>query len=205
MKSYSEFVNKFDVKEAIYIEGRSTLQEYYTQYIENTSTKDMAISWELAKWMYTLCANQEVKKILDLGSGFSSVTFRLYKKLEKGIRVYSVDDNKRWVDKTIGFLKNRDLDTTNVLEYKNIQKIKRSVEFDLIFYDLGTMDTRRAEFRNVVEKYLKHKSILIADDLHNNSYKCVLEGVARELGLQVYDLSEVTKDLYGRYSVGITL
>jgi predicted O-methyltransferase YrrM len=109
------------------------------------------------------------------------------------------------VDKTIGFLKNIDLDTINVIEYKDLQEIKRLGTFDLIFYDLGYMDIRRAEFRNVVERYLKPKSILIADDLHNDSYKCVLEGVSRELNLQVYDLSEVTKDSYGRYSVAITL
>ena len=72
------------------------LQPFYENYVSTVSNEIMAISIELSVFLIVLCDMTRPQKILDLGSGFSSFTFRFMKSiLEGGYRpiIWSIDDS----------------------------------------------------------------------------------------------------------------
>ena len=56
--------------------GAYHLRPVYDKYISDISTKNMVISWETSCFLYTIARISGAKKILDLGSGFSSYVLR---------------------------------------------------------------------------------------------------------------------------------
>ena len=56
------------------------IKKYYDKYVSEISTPGMAISLESSLTILSLLEYFKPKSILDLGSGFSSFLFRLYKK-----------------------------------------------------------------------------------------------------------------------------
>ena len=60
--------------------NNSILAKYYDDYITQVSSSSMAISLESASTIFTLVNFLKPKSILDLGSGFTSLLFRLYRK-----------------------------------------------------------------------------------------------------------------------------
>ena len=54
------------------------LRPAYEEYVASISTPDSAISLEIAALALILCRMRRPRRILDLGSGFSSWVFRYY-------------------------------------------------------------------------------------------------------------------------------
>ena len=73
-KKYSQLKNFSRVEKDV----RKELFAYYRKYLSNISSKDMAISLELSVFLIIVCRILKPKRILDLGSGFSSFIFRYY-------------------------------------------------------------------------------------------------------------------------------
>lgn len=70
------------------------LKPAYDRYIRKISSKDMAVSWETSCFLYAAAKIRGCRKILDLGSGFSSYVLRAYSmNTHNGTLVYSIDDN----------------------------------------------------------------------------------------------------------------
>jgi len=83
------------------------LKPYYKNYCKNVSPDSQALSLKASVYCYNYCVKNKPRKIIDLGSGFTSFVLRLYQKNfsteDFKIYVYSVDDNKKWLNKTYNF------------------------------------------------------------------------------------------------------
>jgi len=174
------------------------LKQQYKVYTKKVSTKVMAISYELAQFMWNYINDNNCKKILDLGSGFSSVVFRYYKQDNEKIQVVSVDTSQEWLDKTKQYLNKLNLNTDNLYTFDEFKQMKK-YKYDFILYDLGNMITR-AENLDLVLSYKKKNGVIIVDDVHKEVYRNKVHNFCASHNLQYTPLKE-TIDVYGRYSV----
>ncbi len=169
----------------------------YKNYITKVSHPEMAISLELAAFLYALCETVKPKTVVDLGSGFSSYVFRIYAKANKDVTVYSVDDNKKWLRKTATFLKNNRLSVNNLYFWPEFNLRQR--QFDLVLHDLGDMNVRSVTIANAVS-LVKPGGYLVLDDLHFAMYRPYVKQEVRQNGGYFIGLRQFTKDQYGRYA-----
>jgi predicted O-methyltransferase YrrM len=177
----------------------SQLKPIYNHYVEDVSSREMAMSFELATFLFGLCELVEPKKILDLGSGFSSFLFRTYaSQADDGTTVTSVDDSPEWLDRTREFLEERGLSSQRLCEWAAFSSNGHGT-FDLVFHDLGSMETR-AEALPAVLNMATQPGFVILDDVHKRGYERVVKQVTDQRDLQVYSLRSHTLDEYGRFS-----
>lgn len=177
------------------------LKDNYTNYTTNVSDPKMAVSLELAVFLYTLCLVFKPQSILDLGSGYSSFVFTSYKReSERTVKLWSVDDNSKWLTKTRVYLKREKWQPTRFLSWKTLEKMGLSkLPFELILYDLGTMSTRKRFFHYLL-KHARKGTIIIVDDMHMLDYQRLVRKLVNEEEVQFYSLKSFTKDSYHRFA-----
>ena len=175
------------------------LLPYYKEYIRDVSRPDMAASLELAVFMYTVCKLNGYSKLLDMGSGFSSFVFRLYASETPGVRVYTVDDDAAWLEKTRQFLQQHKLDVKNIFELKEFLSLRES-DFDCILHDLNFVEAR-INHVDLLMQIAKHNGMVIFDDAHKPDYRVALLSKLKGSSAKLYDLKPVTRDGYGRFSL----
>jgi predicted O-methyltransferase YrrM len=174
------------------------LQPYYKEYISEVSTPDMAVSFQASIFLYTLTTIKKPRRILDLGSGFSSFIFRLCSMNGLDIiDIYSVDDNQQWLDKTRSYLIAQGTRSDNMLHWQDFQTLNVS-KFDLIFHDLGDMDVR-SESLPWVLNLLDRGGIIILDDMHKSNYRASTSRLLSKSGFMRYSMRRYTLDEFGRF------
>jgi predicted O-methyltransferase YrrM len=159
----------------------------------------MAVSSELSEFLLVLCNIIKPKRILDLGSGFSSFVFRQYM-VNAPLKpdVWSVDDSPFWLEKTHEFLAANSLPNENLITWDLF--LKKNVEtFDLILYDLGSMDIRRKMISKIAP-LINSNGAMVMDDTQFTSYRRYARQIFKECDLDYYSLKFFTRDKYGRYS-----
>ncbi len=184
-------------------ESREGLQPHYEEYISGISVPQWAISLELSAFLMVLCNISKPKRILDLGSGFSSFVFRSYI-LRRSCKptVWSVDDCPEWLDKTRAFLAAHNLSVENLSTWATFVEQKHDT-FDFILHDLGCLELRKQTLSTVL--VLAHPSgIVILDDIHKKRYEPYVKQVLRKSSLKYYSLKLYTTDRFGRYSMLVT-
>jgi len=175
------------------------LSPYYQIYTTSISPDDMAISLQLASFIFAFCDTIKPKRILDLGSGFSSFVFRLYaKKQPAKVDIWSVDDDLKWLIKTRGFLARYRLKPYHLVSW---QAFKRQplTQFDLILNDLDIIQTRIKTLVWVL-KLLSPNGWLILDDMQIPMYESFVKPLAKEKNIEFFSLRRLTVDRYRRYS-----
>jgi len=172
------------------------LSKAYMEYTGRVSSPDMAISIEAAAFLWVLCENLQPNSILDLGSGFSSFVFRSYAST-RSATIRTVDDDPRWLERTTEFLSAHRLPTENMTIWGEAA-LKSTDLFDLIFYDLGGMDTRAREFPILLQQ-VAHKTVLVLDDMHKEEYIPAVEQELRAGRWRYFDAGLYTMDHYGRF------
>ena len=118
---------------------RRRLLPAYRAYTATISPDPIAISLELAVFLYVICEATNPSTLLDLGSGFSSYVFRSYAKSKDKFSApvtYSVDDSTEWLDETRRFLQHHDCDCHNLWTWDEFVKHDRP-SFDLVLQDMG--------------------------------------------------------------------
>ena len=177
----------------------SKLKPAYTEYTTEISHDGIAASLETSVFLYTLATIKQPKRILDLGSGFSSFTFRLYSmSTPNDVAVYSVDDNSDWLDRTRSFLTVHGVQADNLFDWSEFREINWS-RFDLIFHDLGSMELR-GESLPFVSGLVDHNGIIVLDDIHRRRYRRIAVQEVRKEGLTLISLRQHTLDSFGRFS-----
>lgn len=172
----------------------------YDYYIKNISREDMAISLELSLFLWELLLQKRPKYILDLGSGFSSYIFSLYKmKYNKESVIVSIDDDKKWIDKTIDFLRNDNLDTNNVFILLDDYNFKNDSLFDFILLDLNFVEKRKNYILPCLNK-LKKDGLILFDDVHKIEYGINVINRTKGKVTKLYNIENYVKDKYNRYS-----
>ena len=179
-------------------DSRTLIEPVYRTYVERVSSPAWAVSLETACVLYALCMIARPRAILDLGSGFSSVTFRLYARAcTTGCVIRSVDDNPQWLNRTRVFLASLGLSTEGLMEWSEFRR-KKSY-YELIFHDLGDMPLRAASLEFILG-LRADTGWVILDDMHKGNYAPFAETVCAAAGLQLYPLRDLTLDRYGRFA-----
>jgi predicted O-methyltransferase YrrM len=172
--------------------------EMYNNYINNISSAGMAMSLELASYLYAICFAVSPKISIDYGSGFSSFVIRYYKKaLNLSIKVISVDDNHSWLLKTEGFLKENGVDSSN-LEGFNVESFSKTTKIDLIFYDLNFVEERVKYLEEVINQ-LSSNGFIVFDDVHKRDYMVEVIRVLKKNRFKYYKIN--CDDKFGRFSI----
>lgn len=178
---------------------REALRPAYEQYIREVSSPDMAASLELATFLFVLCKANGYRKVVDLGSGFSSYVFRLYARETSGVEVISVDDDAQWLKRTKDFLVVHGLDTSGMMTID--QFISQNQDgFDCILHDLNFVEERIKYVQRLLPM-VRPGGLMVLDDVHKPDYMLgTLEILSLAPG-KIYSLSPATLDRYGRYSM----
>ena len=113
--------------------SRCRLIDKYNHYITNVSIGNSAASIEAASLLDVIARNNKVQRILDLGSGFSSFLDDI-KDASSPVEVWSVDTDAMWLDKTAQYLKENELDVSNLFHWDEFTE--KFEKFDLIFVDI---------------------------------------------------------------------
>ncbi len=159
----------------------------------------MAASFQTSSFLYTVSSIKRPSRILDLGSGFSSLVFRLYcKEADHTVEIFSVDDSKDWLEKTRSFFLNYEMGPDNLLHWQDFCKLNE-VGFDLIFHDLGSMELRAETLPHVLT-LLDHDGLIILDDMHSEYYRPIAVKTLKEAGFYRYSVRKFTLDKFGRFS-----
>lgn len=176
------------------------LRPAYRHYIDNVSNNFMAASLESSAFLYSMARTMQPKNIVDLGSGFSSLVLRKYAaEASNNPLVWSVDDHGGWLEKTAEFLQHMDSPSDNLLEWPDTTPID-DMKFDLIFHDMGNMNTR-ADALPWVTDHLSENGYVILDDMHKSDYRKKAMRHMQQEGIECYSLRALTHDYLGRFAV----
>lgn len=200
--SYTHFESKYATltQEDLH-KAAQKLKPYYEQYITQVSRADMAMSLELAAFVYALCVKKGFKTLLDLGSGFSSFVYRLYASEHAGVLVLSVDDDAQWLEKTKGYVRQHGLPDASMLTLD--QFLKQPVnQFDCVLHDLNFVEVRINYVQRVFEA-TANSGVLILDDVHKPDYLYQVLDMLNEQSISIYDLKPVTLDSYNRFALAV--
>jgi len=181
-------------------EFRNRIFPHYDEYIHRVSNEIMTASLELCLFLLSLCEFHRPKRILDLGSGFSSFLFRSYAAgADPEPEVWSVDDSAEWLEKTRSYLAAHDLPVANLLTWDALVA-RDAGRFDLVLYDLGGFDFRKDSFPRVLE-FSGENAFLVVDDMHAAEFGRSVIRHLRKAGLPYFSAWTYTNDKYGRYSL----
>lgn len=171
----------------------------HEEYIHTISSPSMAASLELAASLYGLCAVKQPKRLLDLGSGFSSYAFRKWAAENPGTTVVSVDDDAAWLEKTRDYLRERGVSTDGVITF---DEFLRSDErnFDIILHDMNFVEVRRNYIDEVIQRAAPGGWMLF-DDVHKTGYFHDVMRKLRTHRLRGHDFRPSTFDSFQRYTL----
>jgi predicted O-methyltransferase YrrM len=173
---------------------RRRLLPAYRAYTATISPDPIAISLELAVFLYVVCEATNPNAMLDLGSGFSSYVFRSYAKSKDRFPLpvtYSVDDSTKWLDETRRFLQHHECDCHNLWTWNDFLKRDRP-SFDLVLQDMGDLGTRRRMLAQVLDM-CGPAGMLVIDDMHVPGYRRALARELERLQHSYFSLRTFTK------------
>jgi predicted O-methyltransferase YrrM len=190
--------------------ARAHLAPAYARYTATVSPAPISISLELAVFLRVLCEQTHPQSILDLGSGFSSYVFRCYARESVPVGfpapppVYSLDQSRRWLEKTRVFLDQQHLDTRHLATWEDLRAAQPAPTFDLILHDIATLDVRLAMLDDVIRCCRPGGGLIVIDDMHVPGYRrAVLRALTRQQ-LAVFSLRSFTRKRL-RYSYLVAL
>lgn len=195
-------VNPFDKLTLQFVKAnQEILRPYYEEYVYKVSRSDMAASLELAAFLFSVCKINQYTKLMDVGSGFSSFVFRLYAKQTPGVRVYSIDDDAEWLEKTKHYLNEHSLNTDDMLTLENFMQLNEG-DFDCILHDMNFVEVR-IQYVDFVFRSAKKNGLIIMDDVHKMDYRFALLKKLKSLEVSCFTLRDMTKDNFGRFAYAV--
>lgn len=203
LKDYKRLVAKYPdlgKSSSLLAEAAELLKIPYQYYKENVSSGGSAISLELAEVLFALAKLKQARRILDLGSGFSSYVFRLYQAQYGPSEVWSVDSDPFWLERTKDFLTEKNLNTENLFTWDQFLQ-KDKPKFDLILVDIRPVANRVNNF-DLFMDILSDKGFLVYDDCHKQHlYKPLSKKIGLNKNSIMYNLHKLTFDSYERFSI----
>lgn len=166
----------------------------YVDYCTNVSRRGMAISIETATLFAYVCSVKQAKRVLDLGSGFTSYVGRCC-----ADEVVSVDDNQEWLDKTAGFLTRYDVNTDGLKMWDD-WVANPGGPYDVVIHDFSSGAKREASMWNAARS-LAPDGVVIFDDAQHYKHLNEMIKVIRNYGLQFVDVKEWTEDEIHRFAL----
>jgi predicted O-methyltransferase YrrM len=173
---------------------RRRLLPVYRAYTRHISPGPIAISLELAVFLYVVCEATGPNTILDLGSGFSSYVFRSYAKSkneEQTPLTFSVDQSPEWLNQTRRFLQFHECDCHHLWTWDELVR-HDNPPFDLVLLDIGDLETRQRTMTRVLDM-CRPGGMLVIDDMHVPGYRRALASELERLGLSYFSLRTFTR------------
>jgi predicted O-methyltransferase YrrM len=171
---------------------RYALRESYAAYTTTVSPALVTISLELAAFLAVTCEALRPESILDLGSGFSSYVFRTHaKRADAHASVCSVDESQEWLDRTARFLRERQLEHSDLVTLDALLSRKRR-QFDLILLDIGDLTTRQQLLSSTLA-VCRPGGMLVIDDMHVPRYRAWMTRELRRWKLEHFSLRALTR------------
>lgn len=175
------------------------LEPLHERYVTEVSDRNWAASLELSAFLWQLCRAVDARRVLELGSGFTSYVFRRYAaEADHDVQVLSIDDDDAWLEKTSAFLRSLgvpDRDLTPLRERDGALV----GQFDLVFNDI--VGAIRPAMTAVAADHTKPGGVLVLDDANRVADRRSLLTAAREHRLRTYDLRPWTQDAIGRWAL----
>ena len=155
----------------------------------------MAASFELSVFLGSLSVARRPRRILDLGSGFSSYVFRCFAAPTCG--VISCDDSPQWLHRTRDFLGAHGFPDAHFDDLATVFQARS--KFDLVFLDLGFVE-QRVSFLDKALTAVHDGGYIVIDDMHKPSFRPLASGALRRAGFASYSIRKLTLDSFGRYA-----
>lgn len=176
----------------------SGLQRSHKTYTEHVSTLDMAMSLEAATLLWALCRNLKPRRVLDLGSGFSTYLLASFSAASTDPPdVVSIDDSRYWLDQTARYIASNDLPQPKSGLPPLLDDLPNR-SFDIVSYDFSDTVTR-ASLLPRVATLLDKTGVLLLDDMHKPRYARAVKHALRQLPGHTYSLHPWTIDSLGRF------
>jgi hypothetical protein len=190
------------------------LERLYADYIFNEKISDAgaAITWNTVLLLVELLFNVPKGGLaVDLGSGFSSVVLRAWKKyIDEDLKVISVDTSERWLERTWDFLEAHELDVDDLIIWE--EATPRHVSFppegrypDLVIFDIDYTRNRSPYTKEILKGLTSESTVLVVDDMHKAAFRENVVAVLRR-DLKSFDIKhwDDIKDDAGRYPSVVT-
>jgi SAM-dependent methyltransferase len=162
-----------------------------------------AASIELAALVLALCERRDVKRVVDLGSGFTSRVLRDWAR-GRDVTVHSVDDSAEWLEKTRGYLAETGLDDARLHHWEAFAAGDFAGTFDLVVHDLGFMDTRYRVIETAVG-LARPGGLVLLDDMHKPEFRDQALAWVEAQGLTAYSLKTLTRDHLTRFAYALPI
>lgn len=166
----------------------------YVDYCLNYSRRGMAISIETATFLAYVCSATKARRVLDLGSGFTSYVLRCV-----ADEAVSVDDSPEWLARTGDFLTEYKVPVTGLKLWGDWVSDPGD-PYDVIIHDYSAGKKREAAMWNAAAN-LAPGGVLIFDDAQHDSHRAEMLKVAACHRLRMVDIREVTEDEVHRYAL----
>jgi predicted O-methyltransferase YrrM len=176
-------------------QARAELAPIRHEYFSTVSMESMALSLESAALVMVLCRALQPKRVVDLGSGFSSLVIR---RAAPDAQLFSVDHSSWWLDATRQFLEANDVDSAGLCTWDEF-RASGETDFDLVIHDIGSTFTLRGEVLPDVVQLPRPGGWLLIDDLQVAQYRAKVKSAVQS-GFEVYRLSQETMDWHRRYA-----
>jgi len=187
------------INPVVLVQSKESLQQFYQHYVTKISRADMAASLELSALINALCHANDYKKLLDLGSGFSSFVLRNYSKLRLNSVVYSVDDDILWLERTREYLINSSVSTENLMMLSEFIDSNEN-QFDIVLLDLNFVDVRKNYINLAVER-CKAGGLIFFDDVHKQEFMTEVLSQTKNLPIDVFNIKNISIDGFGRFAL----
>jgi predicted O-methyltransferase YrrM len=190
--------------ESLLRDARARLMPDRNEYITTVSSDIMTVSLETAALLRVLCETRAPRRIVDLGSGFSSFVVRQYAaEASPAPEVWSVDDSPDWLGRTCEYLAAHGLPRDRVSTWPAFADAPAG-SFDLVLHDLGAPRTRMTALPIALRLAAPEGGIVVIDDMHKAVYRPYARRVVRESGLRYFSARRLTRDHFGRYAAVAT-
>jgi predicted O-methyltransferase YrrM len=170
----------------------------HADYTARVSPDPIALALPLAIFLGVLCEQLRPRRILDLGSGFSSYVFRAVAAVPAGTPpagaapvIYSIDQSRAWLDKTRAFLQHHGADAPHLATWDEFAATTPA-PFDMVLQDFATLDTRRRMLDRVVD-LCGPGGLIVIDDMHVPGYRRATLRALDRRGLDYFSLRLFTR------------
>jgi len=185
--------------------SRRDLEPYYHEYVTIVSSPIMAISLELAAFLNVVCMARTPRRLLDLGSGFSSFVLRRYAgQASAAVEVYSVDHAAVWLATTGQYLERHGLDTSGLSTWDEFRS-RAHTPFDFILHDLGGPGDDHIGYRlSVLPEILDLLApcgVLVLDDAHTLALGPAARRLLDARNYRYWSLKQFVQDRFGRWAL----
>lgn len=175
------------------------LADLHAKYTAEVSNAYQAASLEIIGFLLAVAELTHARRIVDLGSGFSSFVLRRWAAAQDDPpTIWSVDDHEGWLEKTRGWLEGMGVTADNTAFWDDFIAMEHE-PFDLVFHDLGRMDKRAAVLEQVLG-LAREGGLVILDDVHKPEFRASAQATLAAKGMQSYSLKRLVRDDIARYS-----